>query len=58
MRWSVPDGTRDENGLLIHDDFILADSLTSQLDKLEWMISSPTLMTEYHDPLDEMRGKY
>lgn len=58
MRWSVPDGTRDENGLLIHDDFILADALTSQLDKLEWMVTSPTLMTEYHDPLDAMRGRY
>jgi hypothetical protein len=58
MRWSVPDGTRDENGLLIHDDYILADALTAQLDKLTWTISSPTLMTEYHDPLLAMRGKY
>ena len=58
MRWSVPDGTRDSNGLLIHDDYVLADSLTSQLDKLEWLISSPTLMTTYRAPLDKMRGKY
>jgi hypothetical protein len=54
MRWSVPDGTRDENGLLIHDDFILADALTSQLDKLPWRISSPTLQTEITDVLYEM----
>ena len=50
--------THDANGLLIHNDYILADSLTSQLDKFEWMISSPTLMTTYRAPLDEMRGKY
>lgn len=58
MRWSVPDGTRDENGLLIHDDYILADSLTSQLDKLVWMVTSPTLFTSAPDPLDQMNRNY
>ena len=58
MRWSVPEGTRDENGLLIHDDFILADALTSQLDKLPWMVSSPTLFTSAPDPLRAMDRNY
>ena len=58
MRWSVPDGTRDENGLLIHDDYIMADALVSQLDKLEWMISSPTLFTTPRDPFKTMDRNY
>jgi len=41
MRWSVPDGTRDNTtGELIHDDFVIADSLTGELDQLEWLIQT------------------
>ncbi len=54
MRWGVPDGTRDENGGLIHDDIILADSLVAELDQLEWTSHSPTLIVPAKDPLDEM----
>lgn len=54
MRWSVPDGTRDENGLLIHDDFIITDAMTAILDKLQWYITSPTLIVSRPDVLDEM----
>lgn len=58
MRWSVPDGTRDEDGLLIHDDHVVTDAMTSILDKLTWMVSSPTLQTEPADVLQEMDGNY
>ncbi len=54
MRRGVPDGTREQNGELIHDDFVLADSLTAMLDKLEWSIHSPALVARARDPLDEM----
>jgi hypothetical protein len=54
MRWSVPDGTRDENGLLIHDDHIVTDAMTSILDKLQWMVTSPTLIVRTRDVLEEM----
>lgn len=54
MRWSVPDGTRDNNGLLIHDDHIFTDALTAILDKLAWMVTSDTLMTEARDVLIDM----
>lgn len=54
MRWGVKDGTRDQNGELVHDDHVFADSLTSELDKLVWMISSPTLTVEASDPLADM----
>jgi hypothetical protein len=41
MRWGVKDGTRDQStGLLVHDDWLLADSLVIELDKLEWIVST------------------
>jgi hypothetical protein len=54
MRWGVPEGRRDENGELIHDDIVLADSLVVELDKLEWSIKSETLIVHAVDPLAEM----
>lgn len=58
MRWSVPDGTRDENGLLIHDDHIMTDALTAELDKLEWSIQFETSIIEGKDPIQEMDGNF
>ena len=58
MRWSVPDGTRDADGLLIHDDHVVTDAMTAILDKLVWMVSSPTLQTEVYDVLDDMDRNY
>ncbi len=54
MRWGVPDGTRDENGELIHDDIILADSLVAELDALDWTFHSETLIVRAVDPLEDM----
>lgn len=52
LRWGVPDGSRGPDGELIHDDFILADSLTAILDRLEWHISTQPVFFEGYDPLD------
>jgi hypothetical protein len=54
LRWGVPDGTRDQNGELIHDDIIMADALVSQLDLLDWSISTGTLVVAARDPLEEL----
>ena len=54
----LPDGTRDKNGLLIHDDYITADALTAELDKLEWYIPSETTILEQPDPIQEMDNAY
>jgi hypothetical protein len=54
MRWGVPDGRRDPDGRLIHDDIPVTDSLTAILDRLDWSISSPTLIIRPRDPLDDM----
>lgn len=58
LRWGVKDGTRGPDGLLIHDDYILADSLTSELDKLEWYVASETTVIEAQDPLQDMDNAY
>jgi hypothetical protein len=54
MRWGVPDGTRDEDGELVHDDIILADALITEVDALEWSISTPPKIVAAVDPLKEM----
>ena len=59
MRWGVKDGTRSTaTGELIFDDFIIADSLTAELDKLEWYQSSETTIIEQPDVLQEMDHAY
>lgn len=59
LRWGVKDGTRNSEGKLIHDDHIVADSLVTQLDKLEWFIPSETVIIEPdHDMLKEMDHAY
>ena len=54
LRWGVPDGARGPDGQLVHDDYLLANSLVSILDQLEWKIASPTLIIHAPDPLDDM----
>jgi hypothetical protein len=59
LRWGVKDGTRGADGALIHDDHILADSLTAILDTLPWHISTPAATVEAGpDLFDEMRDNY
>jgi hypothetical protein len=59
MRWGVKDGTRStQTGELIHDDYILADALISQLDQLDWYISAPTVVIEQADALEAMDYAY
>ncbi len=53
MRWGVPDGTRDERGL-IHDDYVVADALISEVDQLDWGVETPPLISPGIDPLKEM----
>jgi hypothetical protein len=58
MRWGVKDGTRGADGLLIHDDYILADALISQLDLLDWYIPTQTTIIEAPDVLQGMDNAY
>jgi hypothetical protein len=54
LRWGVPDGSRGPDGELIHDDYILADSLTAVLDRLEWNGSTEIYVSEGFNPLDRL----
>jgi hypothetical protein len=56
LRWGVPDGSRSPDGELIHDDYILADSLVTLLDRLAWHVHSPIMIIEGFDPFEEIRG--
>lgn len=58
MRWGVKDGTRGADGLLVHDDCILCDSLVTELDKLEWYVSAQTVVIEQPDVLEQMDHAY
>lgn len=58
LRWGVPEGTRDENGEIIHDDIILADSLITEVDALEWTLSAPTTIIQPRDTFKDMDRNY
>ncbi len=50
----MPDGTRGPDGMLVHDDFIVADALVAKLEELEWHVSGKTVIVQATDPLEEM----
>lgn len=58
MRWGVKDGTRGPDGQLIHDDHILADSLTAALDELDWYLPFNGSIIHYPDPDEEAQRNY
>ena len=58
LRWGVPEGLRGPDGALIHDDFILADSLTVILDRMKWAQHSPALIIQGRDPLEDMDSSF
>ena len=54
LRWGVPDGTRGPDGSLVHDDFVLADSLIARLDELRWSVRFEPFVIPAKDPLEGM----
>ncbi len=54
MRWGVPDGTRDENGALVHDDIVMADALVARLDELSWSVHFEPFIITPPDPLEDI----
>jgi hypothetical protein len=58
MRWGVRDGTRGPDGALIHDDHILADALTAELDALGWVPFLPTTIIQAEDPIKWMNRNF
>jgi hypothetical protein len=55
MRWSVPDGTRDQaTGELVHDDDLITAALCTVLDRFDWSIGLPSVIVPGRDPLLDM----
>jgi hypothetical protein len=54
MRWGVPDGTRNIQGGLVHDDDLVASSFCHLLDGLEWTTPTEMLIVPGLDPIKSM----
>jgi len=58
LRWGVPEGTRGTDGELIHDDYLLADALVAELDRLDWTIATEPQIVAAVDPLLSMERNF
>jgi hypothetical protein len=58
LRWGVKDGTRGPDGLLVHDDYVMTDALTAELDQREWYVPFETTIIEQPDVLESMNANY
>ncbi|MEN8173652.1 MAG: hypothetical protein ABFS03_12335 [Chloroflexota bacterium] len=55
MSWGVPDGTRDENGTLVHDDLLIGAALFTELDSEHWpLVTDSSAVIQGQDPLAEI----
>ena len=54
LRWGVPEGTRDQDGNLIHDDYLMADALCAEVDRLQWYLPVDGEVITGRDPLKGM----
>lgn len=55
LKWSVPEGTRDElSGEIVHDDLVISAALCAVLDDQEWSIRASPLVIRGIDPLVEL----
>jgi len=58
LKWSVPEGTADPLGGLLHDDLVISAAMTAILDEQEWHLSLPPQIIQANDPLKEMDGGF
>ena len=58
LKWSVPEGARDPEGVLLHDDLVLSAAMVAILDEQSWHLSSQAVLIEAHDPILEMDGGF
>ena len=58
LRWGVPEGARGADGELIHDDYLLADALVAELDRLDWSVNTEAQMVKAVDPLLSMERNF
>jgi len=58
LRWSVPEGARDPEGGLLHDDLAVSAAMVAVLDELSWGVSSQSVLIPASDPILEMDGGF
>jgi hypothetical protein len=58
LRWSVPEGARDPQGGLLHDDLVLSAAMVAVLDEQSWHLSSQAVLIPASDPILEMDGGF
>ena len=58
LRWSVPEGARDPEGGLLHDDLVLSAAMCAVLDEQNWYLSSQSVLIPASDPILEMDGGF
>jgi len=58
LRWSVPEGARDPQGGLLHDDLALSAAMCAALDEQRWYMPSQSLLIPASDPILDMDGGF
>jgi hypothetical protein len=58
LRWGVPEGARGADGELIHDDYLLADALIAEVDRLDWSVATEPQIVQAVDPLLSMESNF
>ena len=61
IKFSVPDGTRNENGEYVHDDLIMSAAMSAVIEERvsgAWVLPAETLIVPAADPLEEYDGNY
>ena len=58
IRWRVPEGTRDPQGELVHDDLVLSAAMVAVLDEQAWHVGYEPLVIQAVDPLLVIDGGY
>lgn len=58
LKWSVPEGTSDPLGGLLHDDLVISAAMTAFLDEEDWRPALESEIIQALDPLKEMDGGF
>lgn len=58
LRWSVPEGARDPEGGLLHDDLALSAAMCAILDEQSWHLPAQFALISASDPILEMDGGF
>ena len=58
LRWGVPEGARGSDGELIHDDYLLADALIAEVDRLDWYMPTEPQIVQAVGPLLSMERNF